>query len=457
MSEMEESLNLKNKRPSSSEEPGSSKRNCTRLIAAEKVSNALECDICFNVFSDDNCPRILTCSHTFCGPCIDGIIATQKQTCPTCREEFRANSAGDLVINRSLLDVAKQFSTLSVEPKKKFIKESVQETKTRVLGKLKVLNEMKGVFTASESLSETKDGLLDTKKEIGRFKEILRDTELSIELILGKIDESGDQLEAVTDFASTELFYDAEEKVKEIKEILQKNQRERDDITKEIVKIKGLLGHFAEEMHKFARFAVKRIEGKQMVAVVGVKPTKQICWSYYERRILPKGFSRNHEALMNSSPRAFLDLAIKGTFLARIEIKVKNDSNLALNFLHVCTGYVGNTFINSPLSAVVLKGEAGEYVFLNKYETPVKKVSGNKERPGEIYRGTPHKAGEVRGYLSDGSDSKFYIVTRDSPNGFGDNCLGIVEEGLVALKNAILSYPNITDIRIVDSGVLLSL
>ncbi|XP_068211132.1 tripartite motif-containing protein 59-like [Palaemon carinicauda] len=427
------------------------------------ASSIVECDICCNVFSDDNYPRILPCSHTFCSSCINRIIATHSKTCPACRKKFTATSAGDLTINRIALDVVKQLSIKNVKP------ETLSRGPTGSFFEWKKLTkeiheQMKDVFDATMTLNEIKDELLDAKREIGRFKEMLTDIELSIQQILRNINDSGCQLEATTDFTLTEPFLDVQEKVKKIKDLLQKNQKERYDITNEIIKMRMRVANVAAEMQKafavetLVISAVMVIEGKQRVARVRVKPRNQVHLSHFaEGHVPPKSLVINPEALMNTSPRnAFLDLAIEGTFLARIVIKVMEEGNLALNFLHLCAGDLGPSYANSQLSGVGWKSQSSERIYVDEYIRPVMKVDWTREGRREIYKSTPYKEGEVRGWFSEENASNFYIVTKDHPSWNLNNCFGIVEEGLDTLRDATSQYPDITTVRIVDCGVIFS-
>ncbi|XP_068237416.1 tripartite motif-containing 13-like [Palaemon carinicauda] len=434
------------------------------------ASNALECDICSNVFSEDNCPRNLPCSHTFCGPCINRIIMTLKKTCPTCREGFTATTAEDLIINRSLLDVVNQLSTLNLKPKpnefgKKFNKELNQETKNRILAELQIVEEMENVFSATENLNEMKSELQGTKKEIGRFKKNLMEIELYIEEMLGDINIFGDQLESTTDLTLYEPFDDDQEKVKKIKDLLRKNQKERDDVKNKIFNMKKRLKVVAEDIEKVCgidpameeeRFA-GMIREKQMVTPITVKTRKHVSPSHYaEKDVIPKSLVTEHkEALMNvSSRKAFLDLAVEGTFLERIVIRVIDEGNLALKFLHMCAGDLGSSYANSHYLCVKRKGEAGERIVVRGYGIPDfgYTVDWNRERQGEIYKRMPWKAGDVRGWFSNEKASEFFVVIRDIPY-WTNNCFGIVEEGLDALRDAISLYPDIKIVQIVNRGL----
>ncbi|XP_064099973.1 E3 ubiquitin-protein ligase TRIM13-like isoform X2 [Macrobrachium nipponense] len=73
--------------------------------------NVLECGICNELYDEDEFrPRILPCSHTYCSTCIKQLISSGHLSCPLCREKFVALSVNDFMINRSLIDVVRQFA-----------------------------------------------------------------------------------------------------------------------------------------------------------------------------------------------------------------------------------------------------------------------------------------------------------------------------------------------------------
>lgn len=492
-------------------------------------SNPLECDVCSNVFSDEHCPRILPCSHTFCGRCIDELSSTRKKTCPLCRKNFTASSAKDLTINRSLLDAAKRFSSMHIrhkaaarEPKKSFLDftEDFRKKTKKAIADCQATKDQG--LAAIENLTGRKSSALENKKEIEVLIEVLQKlkfsnentmtgTDKDIQLLRNgvdamlqleeKIQVSGDKLEAVTDFTSAgpiiddaeEALKDIQEKAKDIQDVLQKNERERAGIEKDIRNAKIRLRNIAEEIkqriieedsliditvndlrspsgplsgsvHREI-VAVQKFKGKQRVALV--RPKKQVSLRHLEEGdIPPKSYVIKLQSLMHtSSRRAFLDLGVDGTVLGRIIIRVIDEGNLALNFLHMCTGAMGPSYANSQVLHVYYENEEGENVSMGRYEVNRRKskaavlpdVDWESEKEMEIYEETSLTAGEVRGWFNNTMASAFYIVTRDHPTRRYRNRFGVVEEGLDILRDAILQHPDVTKIMIVDCGLILTL
>ncbi|NXR64857.1 TRI59 protein, partial [Rhadina sibilatrix] len=64
----------------------------------ERLEEELTCAICCEIFSD---PRVLPCSHTFCRPCLQGLLqpshgspAGRRLSCPSCRALVAVPAAG---------------------------------------------------------------------------------------------------------------------------------------------------------------------------------------------------------------------------------------------------------------------------------------------------------------------------------------------------------------------------
>ena len=79
--------------------------------AVQKIDSRLECSICFENFKE---PKLLSCFHTFCKPCLERLVVPgpegQSLTCPTCRRHVMLEENGvsglqtDFNINE-LLDI----------------------------------------------------------------------------------------------------------------------------------------------------------------------------------------------------------------------------------------------------------------------------------------------------------------------------------------------------------------
>ncbi|XP_066973283.1 E3 ubiquitin-protein ligase TRIM13-like [Macrobrachium rosenbergii] len=246
-------------------------------VSKKNTSSPLKCKICCNVFSEDHCPRILPCSHLFCGPCIDGLISTQKKQCPSCKKEFKANSAEDFTIIRELLGSEKQLSsvpavskTKSTRPKKPFHKviqdfrENVieigiaifEETEVEVNDRIESNNKVrKGLEEFIQTLEEIKLSSKETGGNIGRDNKLLMDKLDIVKGMVRRMKDSEDKLEAATDFASAAIpmgeaekgLHDIDETANEIKQLLQEN---KDNMKQDTLKMKINLKNAMEDIER---------------------------------------------------------------------------------------------------------------------------------------------------------------------------------------------------------------
>ncbi|XP_064090927.1 E3 ubiquitin-protein ligase TRIM13-like [Macrobrachium nipponense] len=328
------------------------------------ASNPLECDICRNTYNDDHCPRILPCSHEFCIRCIEGLILTEKRECPLCRTEFSNSSAEELMISRGLLDAAKQLSSMprgsrpSTSAPKKCImnftkdfqenligkaitvcRETEAEVKARTESNYRLQNELEG-FT--QMLAEIKFPSQDTLSNIDEDnKELMNKLDI-MQREQVNVKESERKLETATDSASAgatigeagQLLLSVEKTASEITQLLQENDRRRDDLRQDALRIKGTyadamkaLGRIIEELegedsvvnitvtdlrspHSRLRgdaqreiFAVMTFEGTLRVAPVKIEPNNEVSVPHLDEGVLPpRCFVIELESLMTGGP-----------------------------------------------------------------------------------------------------------------------------------------------------------
>ncbi|CAG9310119.1 unnamed protein product [Blepharisma stoltei] len=67
------------------------------------------CSICTEDYNTIRIPKILTCGHTFCEPCLERIKTPLSLKCPNCKNE--TNSASKLTTNYALIEVIEKVGT----------------------------------------------------------------------------------------------------------------------------------------------------------------------------------------------------------------------------------------------------------------------------------------------------------------------------------------------------------
>ncbi|XP_068216161.1 uncharacterized protein [Palaemon carinicauda] len=477
---------------------------------AIKESSVLECGVCTNPFSEEHCPKILPCSHTFCCRCIEEIISNQTKACPFCREEFTASSTDDLLFNRTVLDAAKQFFSHK-EPKMSsrgpgisfgnFNNDSRENFFTKAIANCnEVMSQMRHDISI---LVRMNSDILQANKVIVGLKEMLNEIEISNRDILYTIDENikwlkkkcdvidedarrfkgcEARLKAAVSFTSAGAIMDDsiddlhnfQAKVLGIKMLLRENEQKPGDIVKEIIKMQTNLRNVAEEIDRIVEddlpkvlvFAVNPLSSRHRIGTLKFGSKNRVFMSHLEEGDTQvTSCAIKLESLMpKTSRRVFLDLGTDGRFLGRMIIKVIDEGNLALNFLHMCAGDLGPSYANSSIIGIGLLGEPGENVDFGDYvvedrttASPVLLgVDWKSESKKDIYDNTQAREGEVRGYFDENPNcedvSRFYIVLREDSEWMPRDRLGVVEEGLQVLKDAIMLYPNFREIKIVDCG-----
>nr|XP_045589066.1 uncharacterized protein LOC123751008 [Procambarus clarkii] len=156
---------------------------------------------------------------------------------------------------------------------------------------------------------------------------------------------------------------------------------------------------------------------------------------------------------------AFLDLGWAGSTRGRVTIRLTPDTPLARQFVLLCTGQRGHTYRNTKLLWVEDKGQPGECVVGGDYES-------NDGKGGAPL--LPHLQGPYRESVRAGAVlccddprgprcAQFTITTRDEQGGHQwPDVFGDVVSGLDVVRAAV-NHSNITEVTVVDCGVVLPL
>ncbi|XP_069192181.1 uncharacterized protein [Procambarus clarkii] len=155
----------------------------------------------------------------------------------------------------------------------------------------------------------------------------------------------------------------------------------------------------------------------------------------------------------------FLDLGWTGSTRGRVTIRLTPDTPLARQFVLLCTGQRGHTYRNTKLLGVWGKGQPGEWVEGGDYE------SNDGEGGAPLLpdlKGQYRELGRAGAVLCWGvpggpMSAQFGITTRDRPGG-GQwvNVFGDVVSGLDVVRAAV-NHSDITEVTVVDCGVVLPL
>ncbi|XP_069193621.1 uncharacterized protein [Procambarus clarkii] len=160
-----------------------------------------------------------------------------------------------------------------------------------------------------------------------------------------------------------------------------------------------------------------------------------------------------------SSTLAFLDLWWAGSTRGQVMIRLSPDTGLARQFVLLCTGQRGHTYQKTKLFLVWPKDQPGECVVGGDYEANDGRGGAPLLANLEGQYRMSGKAGTVWSPWALGSAqcAQFFISTRELPDGQRrPHIFGEVVSGLDVVR-AAASLGDITDVTVVDCGIVIPL
>lgn len=160
-----------------------------------------------------------------------------------------------------------------------------------------------------------------------------------------------------------------------------------------------------------------------------------------------------------SSRLTFLELGTTGSSLGDMIISLSPDTKGAQQFALLCSGEMGVSYANTKLFQVHHRGKKWEYVGGGDYE--YNNGEGGRALLSGLELGPEYErrcvAGIVRGFWGLGStvSTQFFINTRDNSSGTSSPAFGKVIKGLEVLREAVRLYPDITEVSVLDCGIIL--
>ncbi|XP_050739172.1 tripartite motif-containing protein 65-like [Eriocheir sinensis] len=210
-------------------------------------------------------------------------------------------------------------------------------------------------------------------------------------------------------------------------------------------------------------FAVYQAEGHRQHARISLE-AGQLCLHTLKDHPPPRGAAtlQVNEVVPPSPPcTVFLDLSWPGSSPRRVQIRLSPDTPRGRQFLLLCTGQRGPSYVNTRLCGVGKKGQAGEFVMGGDYESNDGRGS-SVLLPG-LDEGEYRKSGRGGAVFglrwtdpTRGECGDFGIYTRDSQDGRGSRrVFGEVVDGLHVVAEAA-QHRDITEVTVADCGVVLS-
>ncbi|XP_050739175.1 uncharacterized protein LOC127009849 isoform X2 [Eriocheir sinensis] len=208
-------------------------------------------------------------------------------------------------------------------------------------------------------------------------------------------------------------------------------------------------------------FAVHQVEGQRRHARISLE-AGQLCLHALKDHPPPLGAAtlQVSEVVPPSPPcTVFLDLSWPGIAPRRVKIRLSSDTPRGRQFLLLCTGQRGPSYVKTRLYGVGKKAEAGEYVGGGDFESNDGK-GASVLLPG-LDKGEysiSGRAGAVFGLrwseATRGECGHFGILTQDRKDGGGGFVFGEVVDGLHVVAEAAKRM-NITKVTVADCGVVL--
>lgn len=393
-------------------------------------ANALECGVCNELYDEGQFrPRILPCSHTHCSSCIQKLISSRRMSCPVCRKQFLAFSVNNLMINRSLIDVVRQFAGKGdsfedsrgrgtsraewVDFPKEFCKRRLAECekeRAEILNFIKSSEMLKGealnlskefdgsfikILQDSKNESECitqkvgdKKKLLQSKLEallkeedniklllqqqnLSNNSELLREVNTSVNKLLENIE--GERLVADTEIRlMKQKFFQLQRRLSVIQWAMAEEGRDGDYITVE--NLRNMSSSLREIIEAGKLLAIQDHQGIRRYASVKLGSRNRIClFQLQELQHIPSdAFLIKHVEAMKlldlSNCRTFLEIGVDETIKGRVVIKLTADGYYSNNFLHLCVGSMGPSYTNSKILEIKKRGMRGERARMGNYE-----------------------------------------------------------------------------------------
>ncbi|CAL4094953.1 unnamed protein product, partial [Meganyctiphanes norvegica] len=148
-----------------------------------------------------------------------------------------------------------------------------------------------------------------------------------------------------------------------------------------------------------------------------------------------------HDLLVTYVPEVFMYLTYGGRhLLGRIHIRLRCHSLLAQQFLAICLGTQGPTYVGSNFDRVILKGQPGESLACRRYRTDRRSGEDDAEmsdKPIMSNLKTEGKSARKAGSVFLCGSAGFMICTKDFHEESFSNPLGEVILGLAVVRAAV--------------------
>ncbi|KAK4295950.1 hypothetical protein Pmani_031515 [Petrolisthes manimaculis] len=157
------------------------------------MDNPQECNICFTAFDDsEHRPRTLPCGHTYCSPCIGGLMDDGLLCCPSCRAHHPVTQVSQFPISYTIEAFVKKMKSDGAQQTRS-PRKWASLSKSAVAGS----STQRGVKRKLESLlDEEKSSIItmttlwkDVNSQLDEYDGQLNDWELEHNSLLGQLNK----------------------------------------------------------------------------------------------------------------------------------------------------------------------------------------------------------------------------------------------------------------------------
>ncbi|KAK4322592.1 hypothetical protein Pmani_006670 [Petrolisthes manimaculis] len=459
------------------------------------MREAVTCAVCSEVYqAGAREPLVLPCGHTFCRTCLASVKMTGNFLCPTCRQPHNNVQVDRLSVNYSLLSLSSACTDFEYETcgehgddlrywccgcelplcslclysghpqghNVQLAKAYVQEKKMALEAQIKLLD--KKIDFQREEVKIKFVELVERVSELCQSSSTLHDTQLDVAHLL-------DQVRKVSSIESIML---AEESVSEFRTRMQALTSpfcdfsdvgsgddciDLDDTVPEDGGVRE--GTSQDEMPDTGAAAQ---EEQHSVVVEGPAGLRCARLDYLDGRLLLHCLARPTDTRLSLQlpSEVFLELSADGRCLGRVYIHLWNHLRRAQQFLALCLGTLGPTYLGARASKVINKNVERE-MFIFEYHMESNKASSGRPIFTDLEWGSNYVKPVKEGILmtfepgrgaATSMTTSFGICTREQPGGVCTCPFGEVVSGLEVVKAAVTHDP-VTEVIITHCGLVL--
>lgn len=431
------------------------------------MEEAVTCFVCFKVYQQGTRdPLVLPCGHTFCRACISAVhsISRGNLICPTCRRDSGIVDINQLPICYPLASLSSNYNDIKFgscrnhEEEQRFWCEECElplcslclyanhQQGHTVLPIKTVMEDKKARL--NKQLARLSDEVMQGRGEIyflydyltTKMKQVLS-LEEKVDLLLADTDEA----------CSVEDILECEDKVKAAEE---ENETwlptKLCDIENKLKDMKLDSVTFVENSEPQA--SLQALEEEDY-------GTRRMRLDYREGRLLLHSTAHPADGHLSVKvpSEVFLELGVGGICLGRVYISLWCHLRRAQQFLALCMGTMGPSYVGSCFSHVAYKGKPKETLCCREYWTE-SDGPGMKELLADLEWGDQYTKEPSNGLLIPLSkfidQHGFGICTRGQTGATFQCPFGEVMSGMEVVLAAVKHHP-VTEVTITHCGLVL--